>query len=171
MAQQSTLLMTMSDVAALARVQRPVVSVWRTRAAGAAHPFPAPVDERRGQSLFDAGQVGQWLVDTQRGNNPHARADAAAHAALGARAQPDAAETFERVRALLALRHSLGRSLRGRSDNELLDAADDLVEDAYTEGTAFERLRDESGSLSALALRLMARTALAATSELDQPMR
>jgi hypothetical protein len=212
MAQRAALLMTMSDIAALARVKRPVVSVWRARAADTAHPFPVPVTQRRGQALFDAGQVGEWLNDTHRGNNPDARADAAAHATLddatrqGATQQvatsmaPTAAtaSTFTALTALLALRRSLGHALSAMSDDELLDAADELdpddeslyreiegadgrvdlagyvdnlVEAAYIENVAFERLitdrsapesayRDGS-TLSTLALQLMAETALA----------
>lgn len=212
MAQRAALLMTMSDIAALARVKRPVVSVWRARNADTAHPFPAPVTQRRGQALFDAGQVGEWLSDTHRGNNPDARADAAAHAtfddatrqggtqkvatSLAPTAAP--ASMFIALTALLALRRSLGHALGVMSDDELLDAADELdpddeslyreiegadgrvdfagyvdnlVEAAYTEGVAFERLitdrsapesanRDGS-TLSTLALQLMAETALA----------
>jgi hypothetical protein len=56
--------MTMSDVAALARVQRPVVSVWRSRAAATEIPFPAPVTHDRGQDLFDAALIGAWLAET-----------------------------------------------------------------------------------------------------------
>lgn len=216
MAQGAALLMTMSDIAALARVKRPVVSVWRTRAADTAHPFPAPVTQRRGQALFDAGEVGEWLSATNRGNNPDARADAAAHATLdvaplesplqdlAAPQTPTAAPaatsaaTFTAVTALLALRHSLGSALSAMTDDELLDAADEtdpddesmyreienadgrmtlaahvdnLVEAAYTEGVAFERLMtdrsrpasgdQQSSTLNPLALQLMAETALA----------
>ena len=59
---ESALLMSMSDIAALARVQRPVVSVWRTRAARTNTPFPAPVVRDHGQEFFDASQVGSWLA-------------------------------------------------------------------------------------------------------------
>jgi hypothetical protein len=79
---ESALLMSMSDIAALARVQRPVVSVWRSRAARTHTPFPAPVAREHGQEYFDAGQIGSWLAETQRGNNPEAATDAAAYAAL-----------------------------------------------------------------------------------------
>jgi hypothetical protein len=181
MAQRAALLMTMSDIAALARVKRPVVSVWRARNADTAHPFPAPVTQRRGQALFDAGQVGEWLSDTRRGNNPDARADAAAHATLDDATRQGATQhlamprapaapptsTFTALTALLALRRSLGHALSTMSDDELLDAADeldpddesfyreiegthsrvslavyvdDLVEAAYTESVAFEHL-------------------------------
>ncbi|TFD47162.1 hypothetical protein E3T33_03815 [Cryobacterium sp. TMT1-2-1] len=161
------LLMTMSDIAALARVQRPVVSVWRTRAARTDSPFPAPVTRRQGQDLFAAGQVADWLTATHRGNNPEASADAAAHGALDGAAQATEA-TFRAVTALLALRSVAGVPLGSLSADDLLDTADEhdpdddmlyrevegagdalprlaayvdvLVEAAYSEAGAFERL-------------------------------
>lgn len=121
---EPTLLMTMSDIAALARVQRPVVSVWRTRAAGTDSPFPAPATRQRGQDLFDAGQVADWLAATHRGNNPEATADAAAHGALDDAADATAT-TFPAVTALLALRSITGVPLGSFSVDALLDAADE----------------------------------------------
>ncbi|TDW28940.1 hypothetical protein [Cryobacterium psychrophilum] len=164
---EPALLMTMSDIAALARVQRPVVSVWRTRAARSDTPFPSPVSRRRGQDLFDAHQVGQWLTDTHRGNNPEASMDTAAHAIPGD-STGTAGSTLRAVTALLALRSQLGIPLGALSDADLLDAADEhdpddalfyreiddigaargtlvgyvdaLVEAAYGEAPAFERI-------------------------------
>ncbi len=199
---ESALLMTMADIAALARVQRPVVTVWRTRAAHTDTPFPAPVVRERGQEFFDASQVGAWLTETQRGNNPEAAADAAAHAAPPRIAQVEG-DIFPAMTALLTLRSLIGGPLSALSPDDLLDAADehdpdddmlyrevesagdareplaryvdDLVEAAYTEAAAFERLmadrfradRHDLGdtAVSNLALDLMSRTvtALAAT--------
>ena len=190
---ESALLMTMSDIAALARVQRPVVSVWRTRAAHTDTPFPTPVFRARGQEFFDADQVGSWLTETQRGNNPEAAADAAAHAAPP-RIEQAEQDTFPAVTALLTLRSLIGGPLSVLSPDDLLDAADehdpddnmlyrevesaggareplaryvdDLVEAAYTEAAAFERLMADRRDLgdttvSSLALDLMSRTATA----------
>ena len=75
-----SLLIDLAGVARLADVQRPVVSIWRTRFATTADPFPNAVDEERGRMLFDAAQVADWLTRNERGNNPEARADAAAAA-------------------------------------------------------------------------------------------
>ena len=172
---EAALLMTMSDIAALARVQRPVVSVWRSRAAGSDIPFPSAVAHDRGQDLFDASQVGSWLADTGRGNNPDAMADAAAHAALS-RAQPTDNDTFPVISALLALRSALGSPLSHLVPSELVDSADehdpddemffreiagigddlerlaryvdDAVEAAYGEAAVFERLMRERFKLS-----------------------
>lgn len=195
---ESALLMTMSDIAALARVQRPVVTVWRTRAARTDTPFPAPVVREGGQEFFDAGQVGSWLTATRRGNNPEAAADAAAHAAPPRIAHAERS-AFPAVTALLALRSLIGGPLSALSPEDLLDAADEhdpddtmlyrevgsagdacellaryvdeLVEAAYTEAAAFERLmadrsradRRDLGdtALSRLALDLISRTATA----------
>ncbi|RNE66742.1 hypothetical protein [Cryobacterium tepidiphilum] len=164
---EPSLLMTMSDIASLAQVQRPVVSVWRRRAAGTPEPFPAAVVQRAGQELFDSDDVGRWLAASGRGNNPDARADAAAHAAL--QLSLGGTDAFHALTALVALRGVLGTPLAGLSRDELLDAADErdpdddmfygevkrtdsvaldllcryvdaLVEAAYNEPAAFEKL-------------------------------
>lgn len=72
-----TLHMTLSDVALLARVQRPVVSMWRKRSSGSVLPFPAAAAWDKGVELFDARDVTDWLQATGRGNNPEARKDVA----------------------------------------------------------------------------------------------
>ncbi|KGJ82783.1 hypothetical protein GY21_00020 [Cryobacterium roopkundense] len=161
------LLMTMSDIAALAHVQRPVVSMWRTRAALTDSPFPTPILRQRGVDLFDAHRVGSWLRDTGRGNNPQAAADAAAYAVLAATGGSDES-AFRSVTALLALRAASDQALGGLSVAGLLDAADEhdpddemffreieaigaslpavagyvdaLVEAAFGVGPAFERI-------------------------------
>lgn len=56
--------MTMSDVARLAGVRRPVVTVWRKRYAGSERPFPAPVDLVRGVERFARDEIVGWLVAT-----------------------------------------------------------------------------------------------------------
>lgn len=68
---------TMQGIASLANVKRPVVSMWRTRFATSDLPFPAPVNEE--PLLFDADEVGQWLRETGRGNNPQAYLETALH--------------------------------------------------------------------------------------------
>ncbi|MGH3396962.1 MAG: hypothetical protein ACRDPO_19960, partial [Streptosporangiaceae bacterium] len=63
-------LMTMAEIAALARVRRPVVTTWRRR-----HPdFPAPVDSDPLTPLFDTRQVAGWLIAT--GRDPVGRIEA-----------------------------------------------------------------------------------------------
>jgi len=75
-----SLLIDLAGVARLAGVQRPVPSVWRSRFASTSDPFPRAVDEKASRVQFDAHEVADWLVRTGHGNNPEARADAAASA-------------------------------------------------------------------------------------------
>lgn len=166
----SALRITLSDVALLTKVQRPVVSMWRSRSRGTDTPFPEPVDSERGQEIFDAGQILDWLAATGRGNNPDFREDAAAFAVLDAfRRRPR--ELFDGVTAMLVLRRLTAGQLGGLDAEDLLDAADewdpddtfiygelealgpdlesaaaytDLITDAaYSPEAAFERLMSE----------------------------
>jgi hypothetical protein len=195
-----TLLMTMSDIAELARVQRPVVSVWRSRSATTDAPFPQPVTRRGRQDLFDAAQVSTWLSATRRGNNPDASADAAAHASLAVASDGDQS-TFRTVTALLALRASAGRPINTMSTADLLDLADEhdpddtflytelesagaaladlaryveaVVEAAYGEGPAFERMMADRFrfDLSAIADTAVNDTGLTLMAELATALR
>lgn len=65
------LVVSMPDIAEIAHVERPVVSTWRRRYAGADRPFPEPVAEGADGSLrFRALDVADWIDATGRGNNP-----------------------------------------------------------------------------------------------------
>ena len=119
----------LSDVAQLAHVQRPVVSMWRTRSAGSDSPFPAPIDTARGQEWFDGASVVEWLIATGRGNNPSARDDLAAHASLvGGSPQGDQV-VFDGITALLCLSVITGRALGSMSRADLIDLADEVDPD------------------------------------------
>lgn len=74
--------MSMTDIADLAHVQRAVVSAWRRRPVvrGERLPFPEPIELREGRERFDMIDVVAWLDRTGRGNNPDFRVDALAHA-------------------------------------------------------------------------------------------
>ncbi|PZF39640.1 hypothetical protein DEJ06_12190 [Curtobacterium sp. MCLR17_051] len=61
-------------------MQRSVASMWRSRFASTSDPFPRAVGETGGRPQFDAQEIADWLVRTAHGNNPEARADAAASA-------------------------------------------------------------------------------------------
>src|SRR5690242_9051956 len=89
-ASTGTLCMTLSDVAALAKVKRPVVSVWRQRSSGGQSPFPASSGQINGMELFDADDITAWLEATGLGNNPEVRNDAAAFARMIAPASAEA---------------------------------------------------------------------------------
>ena len=127
----ATLSISLSDIALLANVQRPVVSMWRTRSAHTSMPFPAPTAVERGQERFDARQIADWLEATGRGNNSQARDDVAAFASVdGARIDDPA--VFNALTALLCLKVVSGTELGGMSQVQLLDLADDYdPDDAY----------------------------------------
>lgn len=90
--------LTMRDIAALAHVSRPAVSMWRKRptARGRTLPFPRPVMVVDRVERFDRDEVVAWLEQTGRGNNPEHAADAPA-------ASPPLEADLDVVVALLAL--------------------------------------------------------------------
>ncbi len=113
MTDSSGLLMSLTDVAALARVRRPVVSVWRSRSAQSPRPFPQPVATVRGQQRFDVAEVVNWLEVTGRGNNSDVRADAAAFASPKGLTADDDSTVFDGMTALLCLEAITGAPLAG----------------------------------------------------------
>jgi hypothetical protein len=150
-----SLRMTLSDIAALAKVQRPVVSMWRKRSSGSQ---PASTGQVNGIELFDAGEITAWLEATGLGNNPEARNDAAAFARMTAPASAEVQNgrrTFNGLTSLLALKVITGQELSPRTTDELLDAADEADPDdlfLYTElealGTELSALADFADSLA-----------------------
>lgn len=146
--------MTLSDVASLARVKRPVVSTWRRRPDVDGHhiPFPVAVEVRAGQERFAASAVVEWLDRTGRGNNPDARADALAHA------QPlvdlsDAAAAAG-LEALLCAAAASGIDLADTSPADLLSHAslldpddDHLVSELLAAGDELGHLAGYAGAL------------------------
>ncbi|WP_258802372.1 hypothetical protein [Pseudarthrobacter sp. NS4] len=167
-----TLRMTLSDVASLAQVQRPVVSMWRKRSSTGPLPFPAAAATLQGVEVFDADEVTAWLRATGRGNNPEAHNDVAVYAKLmaGASEAPrDSRHTFDGLTSLLALKVITGKALSRSSGAELLDAADEADPDdvfLYSElealGSALpglanfaDRLADSAFSASAAFEKLL----------------
>ena len=118
-------LMTLSDVAALAGVRRPVVTMWRRRpvVAGDSVPFPEPVTVAHGVECFAVDDVLSWLERTGRGNNLEARADAYAHVELPGIAGRVAA--LDAAAALLCLKARTGATLAGTPAEEIVDLADE----------------------------------------------
>ncbi|WP_328390868.1 hypothetical protein [Nocardia sp. NBC_00416] len=57
-------LVSMSEIAAMARVRRPVVSTWRRRH----RDFPAPATGQGDRLFFDGEQIARWLTSTGLGN-------------------------------------------------------------------------------------------------------
>lgn len=117
--------LSMSDIARLAQVRRPVVTMWRRRKASGADPFPDPLDPTARELFFGAAEVAAWLVRTGLGNNPAAAADAAAYA----RPAPSTAQSpgaDDHLHALLTLAAITGESLTETEQEDLLDLADDV---------------------------------------------
>lgn len=156
---------TAPAIAALMRVQRPVVSMWRTRG-GITPSFPDPLTDRGGRELrFPLDEVVAWIGATGLGNNPHAVDDAPL---FGSTAERLALERFEEASMLLSACALSGAEplgvdetalvgldpkIRGAvfSPREFADAlADDglrreldrLVEAAFTPAVALGRLAE-----------------------------
>lgn len=139
--------LTLSEVASLARVRRPVVSMWRTRTASGPAPFPAPRSSLDGRDLFALDEVVDWLEETGHGNNPDVRGDAAAHALVPVGS--DVAATGAALSALLTLRHLHGEALPTARE-ALLDLADAVDPD----DTALYRELAGAPDLAAVAARV-----------------
>lgn len=138
----NTLLISLSDIALLARVQRPVVSMWKTRHSTSAPPFPAPQQRVHDQEFFDAYEVGRWLDQSGRGNNPHALPDVASFAAVtGVAAEGERLVTG--LTSLLALRGLAQTQFAGLETADLLDLADEHDPDDELLYSELESLKDD----------------------------
>ncbi len=114
---EPTLLMTMTDVAELADVQRPVVSTWRRRHAD----FPAPAGGDGSQPLFNTGEIAAWLLATGRIGRERADQELSLFTLTGLAARYDGPDVIAAVTALLCLRFLAGES------EPLADGAGDPV--------------------------------------------
>lgn len=101
------LLMSMAEIADLARVKRPVVTTWRRRYRA----FPAPSSANAMSPLFDARQVADWLIATGRDLEGRIEADLSLHALAGLGAGMDPAELVALMTALICVRHLDGEPL------------------------------------------------------------
>ncbi|WP_448073849.1 hypothetical protein [Georgenia yuyongxinii] len=119
-------LLTLPGVAALARVQRPVVSMWRRRSAGTDLPFPSSTVRDGEQELFDVEDVTRWLIATGRGNNSAVAQESALFVSLRAPEPYLEGAMLPGVTALLALEGLGGERLTDLSVQDLLDLADDV---------------------------------------------
>lgn len=151
-----SLRMTLSDVAALSHVQRPVVSMWRKRSSEGPLPFPAPAEVANGVEFFDADDVASWLQATGRGKNPEAINDVAAYAkpvSLTGESK-DNRKIFDGLTALLALKVITGQVLGNRSATALLDDADEADPDDLFLYSELESLGSALQGLASFADRL-----------------
>ena len=105
-------LVSLQGIATLAHVQRPVVSMWKRRFRTGPNAFPSPVSTDSGRQFFDEDEVAQWLEGTGHGNNPDARADAAATSAPASFSYATTEHVSE-LEALIALQAQTG-AMTGR---------------------------------------------------------
>lgn len=105
--------LTLQDIADLAHVRRPVVSMWRSRPTvrGQSLPFPEPVEAAGGVERFSRDDIVAWLERTGRGNNHEARLDAPALSV------PDGVALDDLV-TLLCLRVASGQELADTTAQE-----------------------------------------------------
>ncbi|HUZ26910.1 MAG TPA: hypothetical protein VMV07_24430 [Streptosporangiaceae bacterium] len=161
------LLMSMTEIAELAQVKRPVVTTWRRR-----YPdFPKPADGDATSPLFDSRQVAEWLIGTGRDPAGRIEADLRLHALAGLGTGLPPSDLLALLTALICLRDQDGEpaaaahgDLRGdllrraaRLDprdsclcseiallpaeaSPLAEAVDELVEAAWGCRGAFERV-------------------------------
>lgn len=167
---------TSSEVAALARVKRPVVTNWARR-----HPdFPAPIVYENGRPLFDGHEITDWLLDTGRGNagQDDLRAEFTLHSINAWRDTMPAGALVAALTALICLRQQLDRPVAEGPWQDVLDRAahldtddtflltelravppelgpalatlaDDLTDAAYNPAEAFEWVMDARRRLGA----------------------
>ncbi|WP_347353981.1 hypothetical protein [Intrasporangium sp.] len=143
----SALHLSLSDVARLAGVQRPVATMWRKRP-HEARPFPEPVATIGGQERFDAFEIADYLATTGRGNTRVEREDVAAHATLAGVAGLPESSVFTALTALLTLSVLTGEPLSGLTSAGVLAlAADADPGDTYVR----RELEAVAGDLATLA--------------------
>lgn len=113
--------LSLGDVARLARVERPVVTMWTKRPKVGIR-FP----ELNADGRVDAGELVDWLEATGRGNNPDARAEVALHTVISPGAPLD---ELWAVLALLTARAAIEDPLSALDRDELLDRVEEVDPD------------------------------------------
>lgn len=110
-------LMSMADIAALAQVQRPVVSNWRRRRLN----FPQPVGGDQSSWLFDPRPVADWLVARGTISSERADQELALYTLAGVGSQYQGPDFVAAVTSLICLRYLT-------DENEALaDGTDDTI--------------------------------------------
>ena len=105
------LLMSMTEIAELAQVKRPVVTTWRRR-----YPdFPKPADGDATSPLFDSRQVAEWLIGTGRDPAGRIEADLRLHALAGLGTGLPPSDLLALLTALICLRDQDGEPGRRRA--------------------------------------------------------
>ncbi len=122
MTKAARLQLSLSDIARLADVRRPVVSMWRQRPL-AGQAFPSPIGVVAGEERFDALEITDYLSATGRGNNREAGDDLAAHAKLAQMTSLDETVAVDGLTALLCLTAMTDTALGDLSAGALRDLA------------------------------------------------
>lgn len=164
------LVLSMPEIAELANVQRPVVTTWRRRYTD----FPSPAT-RESQPVFDAHEICDWLVTTNRAERAEVEIDLHLHTVTTLASAMPAADLVGVVTALICLRHLDDEELADEPASRLVErayaadptdefvvselravsvaaewlpaAVDDLVEAAWGCSGAFERIMSARGRL------------------------
>lgn len=148
MADHVATLLGMSDIATLAQVQRPVVSMWARRYSGEDRPFPAPIRNMAPHRMYDGNEIVRWIKARNLGNNEALEESLALHAALDLGDAVDGDVVFDGISALLCLKWHLGAQLSEYEPAELLDEADEQdPDDAYLY-SELEALGDRLGTFA-----------------------
>jgi hypothetical protein len=95
------LLMSMTEIAELARVRRPVVTNWRRRH----RDFPASAGGDATQPLFDPRQVADWLISTGRADREQIEPELSLYTLTGLAGQYPGTNLVAAVTALICLRY------------------------------------------------------------------
>jgi hypothetical protein len=124
-----SLLVGKPEIAALAGVQRPVVTMWISRHRNRPEPFPSPIAGSAGRQLYRGSEVADWITAHGLGNNPALREDLALYAALDDAPPGQRAGRFDALTAMLCLKKHLGRALGDLPADEIAAAARTLDPD------------------------------------------
>ncbi|WP_369392728.1 hypothetical protein AB5J72_37985 [Streptomyces sp. CG1] len=119
-----------AEIAAMARVKRPVVTMWVRRHAD----FPQPVGRSGSGPVFDGEQVVDWLLATGRGNadSGEIRAELALYTLSAWRQRMPARVLVDAVTALICLRHQLDAPVVARPWARLMAQAGEIdTEDTF----------------------------------------
>ena len=100
------LLMTMTDIAELADVKRPVVTTWRRRHSD----FPASAAGDESRPLFDPHDVAAWLLATGRIDREKAEQELSLFLLTGLAARYDGPDVVAAVTSLLCVRFLAGET-------------------------------------------------------------
>lgn len=134
-------LISMPEIAELAKVKRPVVSTWRRRY----REFPKPASGDREHPLFDAAEIANWLVKTGRAKRRDIDGDLRLHTLGRLSGQIPPRALMAALTSLIALRHCIDDEL----DDGEPDVLDRLQERAAQHDPADELLRSEVESIRA----------------------